>query len=245
MFRCGREQILAADDVGDAVVHVVDRRREVVGRSLVGAEDDEIVDLGVVEGHVAAHEVMERRGAGPRHPKSDRRLLPRLEASPHLVCVGLVTAVVGRRNALLAGRAAELVELPSRGERVVGLPLGDELLGHLLISGKALTLSIAAVGTADFDAFVPVQAEPPNAVEDVGGVLGRVFRSRSVSSLRKINVPPLARANSQLYNAVRAPPTWRYPVGDGANRTRTVTPPPPGSRALPPPRSRPRPDRRG
>jgi hypothetical protein len=33
-------------------------------------------------------------------------------------------------------------------------------------------------------------------------------------------VPPYRRANSQLNSAVRAPPTWRYPVGDGANRTR-------------------------
>jgi len=33
-------------------------------------------------------------------------------------------------------------------------------------------------------------------------------------------VPPVCRAKSQLKSAVRAPPTWRYPVGDGAKRTR-------------------------
>src|SRR5690349_9738954 len=32
--------------------------------------------------------------------------------------------------------------------------------------------------------------------------------------------PPVCLANSQLNNAVRAPPTWRYPVGEGAKRTR-------------------------
>src|SRR6187431_2412840 len=47
-------------------------------------------------------------------------------------------------------------------------------------------------------------------------------RSVSVSSIRRINVPPYRRANNQLNNAVRAPPTWRYPVGDGAKRTRGV-----------------------
>src|SRR4051812_47359047 len=35
-----------------------------------------------------------------------------------------------------------------------------------------------------------------------------------------MNVPPILRAQSQLNSAVRAPPMWRYPVGDGANRTR-------------------------
>jgi hypothetical protein len=34
-------------------------------------------------------------------------------------------------------------------------------------------------------------------------------------------VPPWWRAKRKLYNAVRAPPTWRLPVGEGAKRTRT------------------------
>ena len=48
-----------------------------------------------------------------------------------------------------------------------------------------------------------------------------VERSTSVSSMRRMNVPPCARAKSQLYRAVRTPPTCRYPVGLGAKRTRT------------------------
>src|SRR4051794_40533723 len=47
-----------------------------------------------------------------------------------------------------------------------------------------------------------------------------VFRARSVSSTRRTKVPPVCFAWSQLNNAVRAPPMWRYPVGDGAKRTR-------------------------
>ena len=38
--------------------------------------------------------------------------------------------------------------------------------------------------------------------------------------MRRTNVPPCWRAKSQLNSAVRALPTWKYPVGDGANRTR-------------------------
>ncbi len=51
-------------------------------------------------------------------------------------------------------------------------------------------------------------------------VFASVDRSRSVSSMRRMNVPPFLRAHSQLKRAVRAPPTCRYPVGLGANRTR-------------------------
>ena len=47
-----------------------------------------------------------------------------------------------------------------------------------------------------------------------------VERSRSVSSMRRMNVPPAPRASSQLKSAVRALPTCRWPVGLGAKRTR-------------------------
>src|SRR6185437_14635153 len=47
-----------------------------------------------------------------------------------------------------------------------------------------------------------------------------VERSRSVSSILRTSVPPSCRAKSQLNRAVRAPPTCKYPVGDGAKRTR-------------------------
>ena len=44
------------------------------------------------------------------------------------------------------------------------------------------------------------------------------LRASSVSSIRSTNVPPLWRASAQLNSAVRAPPTWKKPVGDGAMR---------------------------
>src|SRR5438132_4994907 len=48
-----------------------------------------------------------------------------------------------------------------------------------------------------------------------------VLRDWSVSSMRSTNAPLFFRAQSQLNNAVRAPPMCRYPVGEGAKRTRT------------------------
>src|SRR6201987_3229063 len=49
-----------------------------------------------------------------------------------------------------------------------------------------------------------------------------VERSRSVSSTRRMNLPPLRRAYSQLKSAVRTPPTCSRPVGLGAKRVTTV-----------------------
>src|SRR5262249_16423164 len=50
-----------------------------------------------------------------------------------------------------------------------------------------------------------------------------VERDRSVPSMRRMKAPPWWRAKSQLKSAVRAPPTWRWPVGLGAKRTRTAS----------------------
>src|SRR3989344_3580306 len=46
-------------------------------------------------------------------------------------------------------------------------------------------------------------------------------RSRSVSSMRRMKSPPVARANAQGYGAERMLPRWINPVGDGAKRGRT------------------------
>ena len=58
------------------------------------------------------------------------------------------------------------------------------------------------------------------AVEDRLDRLG-VERSRSVSSIRSRNVPPVWRAYSQLKSAVRAVPMCIIPVGEGAIRVTT------------------------
>ena len=49
-----------------------------------------------------------------------------------------------------------------------------------------------------------------------------VLRAWSVSSRRRMNVPPTCRAWRKLKSAVRAVPMWSGPVGLGAIRTRTV-----------------------
>src|SRR6267154_840856 len=64
----------------------------------------------------------------------------------------------------------------------------------------------------------PSQAIPSRITRTASSV----ERSRSVSSTRKMNLPPVRRAYSQLNSAVRAPPTCNSPVGLGAKRVTTV-----------------------
>src|SRR5262249_32252903 len=66
--------------------------------------------------------------------------------------------------------------------------------------------------------LIPSHAMPSRIARTTSSEL----RCSSVSSIRRTNVPPLRRAWSQLKIAVRAPPTWRNPVGEGAKRTQTL-----------------------
>ena len=50
--------IVAADDVGDAHVVIVDHDREHVGRLAVGAQQHEIVDVARLDAHRALHQVL-------------------------------------------------------------------------------------------------------------------------------------------------------------------------------------------
>src|SRR3989338_816141 len=76
-------------------------------------------------------------------------------------------------------------------------------------------LSVYAVGPSSQSSpsqESPRRMAPTDSSEDL---------TSSVSSILKINVPPWLRAKSQLKRAVRAPPMWRNPVGEGAKGTRT------------------------
>ena len=68
---------------------------------------------------------------------------------------------------------------------------------HLAVALEALALVVLPMRPPHLDALVPAETEPSQAGEDVCGVFS-VLRSASVSSLRRMNVPPLCLANSQL-----------------------------------------------
>ena len=173
MFRRRRQQVFAADDVGDSVVDVVDRRREVIGRGAVGPEDDEVVHLIVFERDLSANDVFERRPAGPRNLESNGRTLPCRDPLLRCLLIEVESAVVGRGRARGPCLVAERIELFRCRKRVVGRAVFDELVGDLLVALEASRLAVSAVGSADFDSLIPVEAEPAHRVQDVGCVLRR------------------------------------------------------------------------
>src|SRR6266850_1964544 len=68
----------------------------------------------------------------------------------------------------------------------------------------------------------PSQSSPSHfSPSRIAAMAGSVDRSRSVSSIRSSILPPRFLAYSQLNSAVRAPPMWRKPVGEGAKRVTT------------------------
>src|SRR5579862_7798452 len=74
-----------------------------------------------------------------------------------------------------------------------------------------------AWNTGVSSASSPSQARPSK----ITCTAASVERSRSVSSIRSRNLPPVRRAYSQLNSAVRAVPMCMAPVGEGAIRVTT------------------------
>ena len=94
------EVVLAADDVADRRVHVVDRDGEVVEDRAVGAGDHRIVEVDVGEGGVAADHVAHDGLAVVGHVQAHRarRPRPRRGSRGRAPCCGLLRPdVVGRR----------------------------------------------------------------------------------------------------------------------------------------------------
>ena len=63
--------VLAAHDVGDAGVEVVDGHREVVDRGAIRPGDDGVVLVGIGEGDLAAHDVAHHGLSGVGDPQAD------------------------------------------------------------------------------------------------------------------------------------------------------------------------------
>src|SRR4029079_722463 len=70
------QMIVAANDMGDAHVVIVDHDGEIVGRRPVASEDDEVVEILIGEGYASLHLVVDDRLAVARRLEADRGLHP-------------------------------------------------------------------------------------------------------------------------------------------------------------------------
>ena len=189
------------------IVDVVHDHAEVVGRGAVGADEDPVVELLVLERDGAVDEVVHDGGAGVGDAQAQGA-----GGEP------AVAAAAGVAEGLLArlGRLALGVELLGRAVAVVRAARLHQPRG--VPPGRAR--SARSDGSRAPAAPRPSRGRASVSASTMSSMFSSVERERSVSSMRRMKTPPWWRANSQLKSAVRAPPTCRCPVGLGANRTR-------------------------
>ena len=161
--------VVAADDMGDLHHGVVDDSREVVRGRAIGAEDDKVVELLGIEGHLAVDGIVDNDVAAVLgHLDAKDVGLAGLDATAGLLGIKIAaTALIALEGvlALLRGLAVG-VELLLGAEAGIGLALVPKLLGGLLVQVQALGLGVGAKIAAHLGTLVPVQAQPTHGAQD-------------------------------------------------------------------------------
>ena len=154
--------IVAADDVGDAHVVVIDDHGVQVGRRAVAAQDDHIVELGIGDAHVALDEIGHDGLAFLRGAQADHRL----DVGRSLGGIAVAPGAVQAERALFGGGGfAHGGELGRAEVAAIGAAGGQHLQRHLGVAGLA--------GGLMDDGFVGVQTEPIESLDDhLGGGIG-------------------------------------------------------------------------
>ena len=203
------QMIVAADDVGDAHVVIVDHNREHVGRVAVRAQEQEIVEVLVGEHDLALHLVVDDclallPGAQPDDGGDAGGRLRRIAVAP--------AAVVAHRAALEPRLLAHLVELLGARVAAVGGAARQHLIDHLAMTPGAAELAHRLA--------VPMQAEPGEAVED--GVDRGLGRALAVGVLDAQEEGPAEAAGVEPVEQGRARSAdVQEPGGEGAKRVTT------------------------
>ena len=167
----GRGQdVLAAEHMGDTHERVVDGVDQGVQRLAIGTNDDEVGNSAGLEGDVAAHEVGEGDVLiGHAHAPHG---FATLGAEGSLLLVGEVAVVpVVAEFGVTARSLVAGLDLLVGGVGLVDVAAGLELLDDVSVDLTALRLAVGSVVAADLDAFVPVQAQPFEGLDDLAEAL--------------------------------------------------------------------------
>ena len=171
------QMVVAADDMGDLHHGVVDDGREVIRGRAIGAEDDEVVELLGVEGHLAVDGVVDDDIAAVLgHLDAKDVGLAGLDAAACLLGIEIATAALIALEGVftLLGGLTVGLELLLGAEAGIGLALVPKLLGGLLVQVQALGLGIGAKVAANLGTLVPVQAQPTHSAQnDLRVLVGR------------------------------------------------------------------------
>ena len=185
------EMVVAADDVRDAHVAVVDDRGEVVAGHAVRAHDDEVADGVGAHRDAAADNVVDDYLAA-RHVKAQGGGFAVREAPPDILrCQPEAAAVVARRPPLRQRRGARFGQAFLRAEAVVGMAAGQQPLSRRAVALQAFALSVGCAGASLVGPLVPVQPQPAQVGEDRRLECRSSERTASVSSTRSTKLPSL------------------------------------------------------
>ena len=192
--------VVAADDVRDPHVDVVDDDAEVVDRRAVGARDDEVVELGVAEDDAALHQIVDDGLAVDGRPEPEDVWLVRPRGGAMQVAAG---AIVCRRAARLERGLRDAPRAPrtctSSGRRD---PTASKRSAHSAYRSVALRSG----RTAPRPSRGRASASPSRIACDrllAWSARGRCPRCGARTSRRG------GARYSQLKSAVRALPMWR------------------------------------
>jgi hypothetical protein len=155
--------IVAADHMRYPHVVIVDHHREHVGGGPVGAQQDIVVDLGILHRDLALDLVVDCGFALGRDLEADH--IGR--AFGRFACVAIAPpAVVAHRLLVGALLGAHCLEFFGRGEAFVGVSRVEQLV-------RDLGVAFGAVGLED-RRFVEIEAEP---VEPLDDLVDRILRA--------------------------------------------------------------------
>ena len=185
--------VLAADDVGDAEIDVVDRRGQHVGEAAVGPHHDGIAHVVRLQLDPAAHQVVpdDLSRVQPKAPV--RPAAFRLEAAAFVLAQVQRGAVIDRRPAARQLPLALVFQLLRR------------LVGRIEAAGRAQPLARRLVGGEPLrlpGAAIPVQPEPSQVLLD--GVRELVARAFAIGVVDAQQEMPAVPAREQPVDQRRA-----------------------------------------
>ena len=153
--------VVAARDERDLHLDVVHHRAEVVERHSVGTQDHLVLQLLVLRGDLALHEIAEGRRAFVRHAEADH-------GAGRAFGQVFVAARSGifERVLLLRRLLAQLVEELLAAVAPIGASVRDQRRRVLLVCREAVHLEVRCVRATDLRSLVPGEPEPPQPVED-------------------------------------------------------------------------------
>ena len=157
------QMVVAANDVGDAHVVIVDHDGEHIGRIAVATQQHEVVEVLVLPDYAALDLVLNHGFAGLRRLQPDRGL----HADRRFRGIAIAPqAVIEARAALGARFLAHRRKFLRRRIAAIGLAAGQQLLGNLAVACGPVEL-------VD-DLAIPIEPEPFQPVQNgVDGFPGR------------------------------------------------------------------------